>query len=134
MTSIKKRIRSLEELDNVILRDDHRLVEISAQLRQKRADAIAARESMALGVLRDSGVLELAPGEIVALLSSLKVPEAEHSGIPSAPPDASTAKAETATERATTPRPAAPKECRSARPQGPSGSTARRRFHRALAR
>jgi hypothetical protein len=107
MTTIEKQIRSLEKLDDVILRDEHRLAETSAQLRQKRADAITARESLSLDVLRDSGVLELPPGEIVDLLSSLKVPsEAEHAGIPSAPPDASTAKAEKATERAKIPRPA----------------------------
>jgi hypothetical protein len=125
MTTIEKQIRSLEKLDDVILRDEHRLAETSAQLRQKRADAITARESLALDVLRDSGVLELPPGEIVDLLSSLKVPsEAEHAGIPSAPPDASTAKAEKATERAKIPRPAmAAKECHGSRGSQPASDT-----------
>lgn len=101
MKTIQKKIRRAEKLENGVQEDENRLVEIGAQLRQKRVDATAVRESIALDVLRAGGVFELPVSKILELLSGMKIPEADRTAIPSALSDASMAEAETATERAT---------------------------------
>ncbi|MCW5691665.1 MAG: hypothetical protein KIT48_04815 [Pseudolabrys sp.] len=83
---VDKQVRRLVRAEAKILERDREIADLQAEQERERSESNAAKERLALAVLRRQGAFELPASRLVALLSGFEVPSLSEQGVIMTPP------------------------------------------------